>query len=301
MLGSTFANMMFKPGQAPLFDDPKNYGLDYEDVTFTARDGVTLRGWLIPGATDKVIIQSHFGTWCCRAGYTNEGKGWLKGYDEDIHFLNQAKYLHDAGYTVLMYDFRNHGTSDVSDPPWISWGTHEAKDAIAAVDFITTHPVYRDAAIGLFSICMGQGASIEAFGMEKGLRDYSQIKAMVSVQPMDYPTFVKAMGLPGFIRNSIRRVMQKRTGIDLDKASWSPHVKDVNVPTMVIQNRNDGYLDEAFVNRVFDDLTVEKEMVWIEIPNKKNANQNRIVAYEWIGKNPDRILEWFGKYLTARH
>ena len=297
MFGNTVANMFFKPGQAPLFDNPKNYGLDYEDVEFKARDGVTLRGWLIPGDPNKVIIQSHFGTACCRAGYTNEGKGWIKGYDEDIHFLNQAKYLHEAGYTVLMYDFRNHGESDVSDPPWISWGTHEAKDVIGAVDFIATHPVYKEAAIGLFSICMGQGASIEAFGLENGLRDYPQIKAMVSVQPMDYPTFVKAMGLPGFVQKSVRRVMQKRANIDVVDSSWFPHVKDVTVPTMVIQNRNDGYLDEAFVNQVFNNLAVEKEMVWIEIPKRKNANQNRIVAYDWIGKNPDKILEWFGKYL----
>ncbi len=297
MLGTMVSNMLFKPGQAPLFDSPSNYGLDFEDVEFKASDGVTLRGWLIPGASNKVIIQSHFGTACCRAGYTNEGRKWIKGYDEDIHFLNQAKYLHDAGYTVLMYDFRGHGTSDINDPAWITWGTHEAKDVIAAVDFIAHHPVYKDASIGLFSICMGQGASIEAFGREDGLRKYSQIKAMVSIQPMDYPTFVKAMGLPKFIRNRVRSVMKKRTGLDLDQASWFPHVNDVNVPTMIIQNRNDGYLNETFVNRVFDNLNVEKEMVWIEIPERKNANQNRIVAYDWIGKNPGKILEWFGKYL----
>lgn len=299
MLGTAVANMLFKPGQAPLFDDPKDYGLDYEEVTFTARDGVTLKGWLIPGARDKVIIQSHFGTACCRAGYTNEGRGFIKGYDEDIHFLNQAKYLNEAGYTVLMYDFRGHGISEIKDPPWITWGTHEAKDVVAAVDFIATHPTYKDAAIGLLSICMGQGASIEAFGLDNGLSDYPQIKAMISIQPMDYPTFIRAMGLPGFVRNRVNKIMQKRTGLDLENASWFRHVKDVTVPTMVIQNRNDGYLNEDFVNSVFDGLGVEKEMVWIELPKKKNANQNRIIAYDWIGKNPDKILEWFGKHVNA--
>ncbi|MDA7966977.1 alpha/beta hydrolase [Ruegeria sp.] len=297
MFGKMVSNMLFKPGQAPLFDSPSNYDLAYEDVEFKASDGVTLRGWLIPGDTDKVIIQSHFGTMCCRAGYTNEGKGWLKGYDEDIHFLNQAKYLHEAGFTVLMYDFRGHGESDSNSPPWITWGTHEAKDVVAAVDFIATHPVYKDASVGLLSICMGQGASTEAFGLENGLRTYPQIKAMVSVQPLDYPTFAKAMGLPSFVRGSVRKVMQKRTGLDFEAASWFPHAKDISVPTLVIQNRNDGYLDEAFVESFFDKLNVEKEMAWIEIPKKKNANQNRMAAYEWIGKNPEQILIWFGKYL----
>ena len=180
-------------------------------------------------------------------------------------------------------------------------GTHEAKDVVAAVNFIATHPVYNRADIGLLSICMGQGASTEAFGLEHGLRDYPQIKAMISIQPMDYPTFVKAMGLPGFVRSSIKQVMAKRTGIDLDTSSWFPHTSDINVPTLVIQNRNDGYLDEAFVKSYFDNLQVEKEMVWIDIPKKKGATQNRFAAYEWLGENPDKILAWFGKHLAVRH
>ena len=100
MFGSIIANSMIKPHQSPLFDDPKDYGLDYEAVTFEAADGVRLSGWLIKGSKDKVIIQSHFGVQCCRSGYTLEGKGWLKGYDREIRFLRQAIYHNEAGYTV---------------------------------------------------------------------------------------------------------------------------------------------------------------------------------------------------------
>lgn len=300
MLSGMVANMLFKPGQAAVIDDPADFGLEYQNVEFKARDGVTLRGWLIPGSKDKVIIQSHFGTMCCRSGYTNEGKGFSKAYDEDIHFLNQAKYLHDAGYTVLMYDFRGHGESDVGDKPWITWGTEEAKDVVAAVDFVSNHPDYESADIGLLSICMGQGASTEAFGLEEGLRSRPQIKAMISVQPLDYTTFVRAMGLPGFVRNGLRKTMQKRAGFDLNTSSWFPHVKDIDVPVLVIQNRNDGYLDEDFVNAFFNDLTVEKEMLWIDIPKKSNRTHNRLAAYEWIGKNPDQILAWFDQHMPTQ-
>ena len=59
MFGTLIANTMIKPHQSPLFDDPKNYGLDFEDVTFETSDGVKLSGWLIKGDKDKVIIQSH--------------------------------------------------------------------------------------------------------------------------------------------------------------------------------------------------------------------------------------------------
>jgi hypothetical protein len=37
MFGKMIANTMIKPFQSLLFDDPKRYGLDYEDVTFFNR------------------------------------------------------------------------------------------------------------------------------------------------------------------------------------------------------------------------------------------------------------------------
>ena len=114
MLGNMIANTFIKPFQSPVFDDPKNYGLDYENITFKAKDDVELSGWLIKGKSDKVVIQSHFGVQCSRSGYTPEGKGLMKGWPGDVRFLRQAKYLNEAGYTVLMYDFRNHGNSDLT-------------------------------------------------------------------------------------------------------------------------------------------------------------------------------------------
>ena len=297
MLGGLVANSLTKPHQSPVFDDPKDFGLEYEDVTFQAADGVKLSGWLIKGSTDKVIVQSHFGVMCCRCGFTTEGKGLIKAYDQDIHFLNQAKYLQAAGYSVLMYDFRGHGDSDVGKIPWVTWGAEETKDVIAAVDFVTNHPELSGANIGLLSICMGQGATTNAFGVDNGLRKYQNIKAMISVQPLDFPTFLPFMGLPKFLQRWTINAINKRTGIDFNKNTFRPSVGSINVPTLVIQNRNDAFLDESLVNEYYENLQVEKELHWIEIPKKSSNNFNRLAAYEWIGKNPDKVLEWFGKYV----
>ena len=297
MFGGMLANSFIKPHQSPLFDDPKSYGLDFESVTFEAADGVKLSGWLIKGSKDKVVIQSHFGVMCCRSGYTPEGRGFMKPYPDHIKFLRQAKYLNEAGYTVLMYDFRNHGESALGTIPWVTWGVDETKDVVAAVEFIATHPDYQDASIGLLSICMGQGAATNAFGLEQGLKDYANLRCMISVQPMDYPRFIAAMGLPGFMARSAGKVIRKRTGIDFETSSWVPKVKDISVPTLVVQNSNDGYLDKRFVDAYFENLTVEKEMLWIQIPKQKNAFQNRAAAYVWIGENPEPILGWFAKHM----
>ena len=78
---------------------------------------------------------------------------------------------------------------------------------------------------------------------------------------------------------------------DLTGESFLPYVKDISVPTLVIQNQNDPMTDMDMVKRYYDDLAVEKEMLWLDLEKKRAA------AYDWVGKNPEPILGWFGKYM----
>lgn len=292
MFGKAISNMMIMPGKAPVFETPEAYGLAYEDVTFNAKDGVKLSGWLVKGATDKVIIQSHFGVQCSRCGFTQEGKGMMKNslWTSDIHFLNQAKYLVEAGYSVLMYDLRNHGDSEKGTSEWITWGQDERKDVWGAVNFIASHPVYKDASIGLLSICMGAASTTFAYGLEDDMQGFKQVKSMIAVQPLTYDYFVKAMGIPGFMVRSGNKVNAQR-GVNLNGDSFLPYAKKLSMPVMVIQNQNDPMTNMEMVKQYYNDIKTEKEMVWLELEKKRGA------AYDWLGKNPERILAWFDKYL----
>jgi pimeloyl-ACP methyl ester carboxylesterase len=283
--------MMIKPGKSPVFNNPKDFGLDYENVEFHASDGVRLRGWLVKGGKDKIVVQSHFGVQCSRAGYTPEVQGMIKMWDRDIEFLNQAKFLVEAGYSVLMYDLRNHGNSDAGTCPWITWGPEESKDVIAAVDFVSKHTDYQNSNIGLLSICMGTSATTLAYGVVNGLQDYENIKALVSVQPLTYAEFVRAMGVPKFLVKRANKSIQERTGIDFTTNTFMPNVKYITVPTLVIQNRNDPWTNVDLIDQYFNDLKVEKKMLWLELEKKRAA------AYDWIGHNPEEILGWFDEHL----
>tara|TARA_B100001939_G_scaffold78050_1_gene66009 strand:- start:1694 stop:2578 length:885 start_codon:yes stop_codon:yes gene_type:complete len=294
MFGKAISDLMIKPGKSPVFETPDQYGLIYEDVTFKAKDGVTLSGWLVKGGTDKVIIQSHFGVQCSRCGFTQEGKGMMKNalWTSDIHFLNQAKYLVDAGYSVLMYDLRNHGESGEGSTPWVTWGLDERKDVIAAVNYISNHKDFTSASIGLLSICMGSSSSIFAYGMDEELKNNPKVKTMIAVQPLTYDHFVKAMGLPGFLVNSGNKYSNGKRGVDLTGDSFLPFAKDISVPTLVIQNQNDPMTNLDMVKDFYNDIAVEKEYLSLNLEKKRGA------AYDWIGKNPDEILGWFNKYMN---
>jgi hypothetical protein len=55
-----FADGFSQQRRSPVLHSPGERGLDYADVTFPARDGVPLEGWLIPAAgSDKLVIVNH--------------------------------------------------------------------------------------------------------------------------------------------------------------------------------------------------------------------------------------------------
>ena len=293
MITGFLSNTIVKGGAAPLFDNPQNYGLDYEEVSFRASDGVVLSGWLVKGGTDKIIVQSHFGVQSCRAGFTPEGKGMVRLWNTEIPFLKHVKYLVDQGYSVLMYDFRNHGNSAEGACEWVTWGPEEAKDVLAAVEFVSRHANYKEAQIGLLSICMGAASTTYAYGQPDGLSKYKNIKAMVAIQPMRYTDFVQALGLPGFLQRWVNTENSKRVGFDMVAKSFKADVKAIPVPTLLVQNDQDEYLNRNSIEEYYNSLTVEKEMLWLSDIGKKRA-----AGYDYLTKNPEKILYWFDRHMA---
>ena len=107
---------------------------------------------------------------------------------------------------------------------------------------------------------------------------------MISVQLLNYSCFVENMGLPQFLIKSGDKYSKEKRNIDLTGDSFMPYVKDVNTPTLVIQNNNDPMTDLNFVKEYYDKLTVEKEIIWLDLDKKRSA------AYDWTGKNPKPVI-----------
>lgn len=279
--------------RAPLFDNPANWGLVYEDVEFKTSDGVTIRGWLVNPGQDKVIIQSHFGLFCSRSGYTNDEKPFgMRAWPNDIPFLKHIKAFAERGYTTLAYDLRNCGTSDKNDTGYSCDGQEEYMDVLAAVNFITLHPDYKDAPIGMLNICMGSSSMTLAHGVEGGLEHVDNIKAHVVIQPLNSGMWLEQMKVPGFmIRGAVKHNV-RRGGVDFTK---KPIVKAhlINKPTMVIQNKNDPYADMDYVRSYFDTLKVEKEMIWTD------REKSRIAGYADLAERPEKVIEWFERYVHS--
>ncbi len=116
----------------------------WEDVSFTTKDGLCLRGWFVPPKTTAngaTVVCAH-GTGANRTA-----------------LLPHAALLHQAGYGVLLFDFRHHGTSDgrVS-----SLGIHEIHDLHASLVYLRSRSDINPERIALIGHSMGGATIIRA-------------------------------------------------------------------------------------------------------------------------------------------
>jgi pimeloyl-ACP methyl ester carboxylesterase len=116
---------------------PTQYQLKYEDIQFKSRgDAIPLQGWFLPSnQTNKTVIFAH---------------GYRKNRLQDTTpALALAKSLIEAGYQVILFDFRNSGSSGGN---LTSVGEFEKDDLLGAIDWVkSNHP----SQISLLGFSMG--------------------------------------------------------------------------------------------------------------------------------------------------
>ena len=97
----------------------RQIGLPYEQVSFPTSDGLTLRGWFFP--TDDPLAPAIL---YAPATAHDQRQG-----------VSLVEPLHRAGYQVLLFSYRGHGTSD-GDRLGFTYGARESQDVDAAVQYL---------------------------------------------------------------------------------------------------------------------------------------------------------------------
>jgi len=131
---------------------PATWGFNYQNVNFRSTDGTALHGWFIPARgrdARGTIIFSH-------------GNAGSIG-----HHLGFVMWLADAGYHVLLYDYRGFGKSG---------GTPDRRgmidDVKAAFAYASRHPGVDGRRLVSYGHSMGGAKSVTAIGESpvRGLR-----------------------------------------------------------------------------------------------------------------------------------
>jgi len=169
------------PPKYPLHIPPSMYKADYEDVSFTGRDGIVLKGWLIRpvparAATPAIII--------CHGVSANKSD-----------FTELAVHLSRRGYAVLLFDFRAHGESGGSRT---SLGYHEQEDTLAALSYLKTRDDVDPRRIGIYGFSLGGSTAILAAAKFEGFRAVVADSAFTSLKDQAKTAITDFYHLPSF-------------------------------------------------------------------------------------------------------
>jgi uncharacterized protein len=143
------AEVMSSPPRMPVCcQTPADFGLRYEDVAFPTPDGLTLRGWYIPGQNGATILFAHGG------GGNRLGVGQLE----------QAAALAKHGFSELLYDLRAHGDSDGTQVSFTG------VDVLAALNYLRSRPDVDPDRIGAIGLSLGAIDIVHAAAQDRGLK-----------------------------------------------------------------------------------------------------------------------------------
>jgi alpha-beta hydrolase superfamily lysophospholipase len=288
-----------RPLRSVLHKTPDDYGMTgWKDIYFPSDDGTPLEGWYIPakgGESDKLVIFNH-ALPMCRAGFPGHlGEPWSNYDAVEIDFVIQYKHLTDAGYNVLTYDIRNHGTSSAANGGLSGIGQWEWRDCVGVKRYVDSHPTLGKMTVGLYSQCMGGNSQYEAIARRPEL--FANVKCLCSPMVVSMAAIYSAM-------SELQGVSQYQELIDLEllkmgaflAREMTPHkaAPGVKLPVLMVQVLKDEWTrNPEDAQTTFDLLgSKEKELFWIEGTTKRFKD-----GYNYFGRHPDKVLAFFDKYM----
>ncbi len=225
-------------------------GLAYEDIAFHATDGLTLRGWFIPAvsAHAPALVYAH-----------GAGRDQRSG-------LPIVPALHQAGYDVLLFSYRDHGHSD-GDGRGMTYGYRESQDIDSAVLFLRQRK--RACHVGVIGYSVGASSALLSAARNP------DIEAVVAVAPFASALEVWAANRPAFFPplalDWTRRVVEWRKGISLtamDLGRLIPRIAPR--PLLLVHGTHDERIPLSQVQRLFTAAGQPKSL-WL-IPNATHGS-----------------------------
>ena len=238
-----------------------------EPVEFRSADGTRLAGWLATGERDEAVVLLH--------GYRCDRR----------EVLPHADMLYDAGFTVLLFDFRNRGESGGE---FVSLGYYEREDALAAIGYLKSTPGLSGSKIGLLGLSQGGATAILAAADSDDVLAVAAEASFRSVDSAVAQSFSHFVGLPAFPFAPITVwLAERRTGIGTGEIVPERIVAELSpTPLLVMHGLDDETISLADSEAIFAAAGEPKEL-WL-IPDAEHSEgvtaapdeyRRRIVAF----------------------
>jgi len=197
---------------------PGDYGLAYDAVRIPTLRQRHLFGWLLPQPeSDCTIIVVH---------------GW--GSNAEL-MLPLAAPLQRAGFNLLLYDARNHGSSDADS---FSSLPRFAEDLGMAMTWLKYHHPHRAARIAVLGHSVGAGAAL--FEASRN----PDITAVISIAAFADPArvtegYLRHLHLPQLVTRLVIRYVEWIIGFPFETIAPMNSVRHIACPILLVHGTND--------------------------------------------------------------
>lgn len=205
--------------------------LDKLELYIPGYHGHQIHGFFIPGTTDKTVVLSH--------GYTLSLAGSIK----------YANMFINKGYSVFLYDHRNHGLSTKS---FTSFGHFESEDLRRVITTLRKRDKVRK--IGIMGESLG-GATVLQY-----VAKYDDVEFVIADCPFadahdifEYRMRYDYKIAPKFIislASNLSRVLQ---GWSFKYASVKGRLKNVTTPILFIHGEADLYIPKSMTEALYEE------------------------------------------------
>lgn len=260
----------------PVDATPAALGLAFEAVEFPATDGLVLRGWFLPAAgagTAPVAPEGGVAEGAENVPAPSVTGGvspytiiFAHGFrsnrlERGVPALELARSFVNAGFNVLLFDFRNHGESDGNVT---TLGYHEVKDIYGAVRWLRETRPQQAQRIGLIGFSMGAVTSILAAAGEPA------IDAVVADSPFsDLRSYLQVnmpvwTGLPNVpFTWTIMALLPPLIDLDVDAVSPVAVMPTLRQPVLLVHTDGDRAIPVGESERLAVAGRPESTTLWV--------------------------------------
>ncbi|MCH7699740.1 MAG: alpha/beta fold hydrolase [Chloroflexi bacterium] len=251
-----------------------DFDLPAREVMFLSRDGTRLAGWYVPagGAPSPGIVLSH-------------GHGRSRA-----ELLPHANFLHQAGYTVLVFDYRHRGESEGTE---VTMGLREQDDLQGAIDYIVVQPEVDARHIGVAGLSMGSVVALLVAAHDE------RIKTVVAECPYSAADAIMTRALEHFYHLprlpfgvAARWLIERRLGQSLDVADAIDVIRRIAPrPIFLIADGADAVLGPEETRHLYD-AAREPKRFWL-VPGADHSRGWQAAPEEY----ERRVLEFLKESL----